>query len=319
MNHHPEIATLLRRQFGVIAHDQLTGVSARTVSRARACGQYELVLPGVLRSLEHPMTFAARAMAVQLHVGGAGALSGPTAARIYGLRQMPSEHVWFRSAVRARSRLPCWVTRTESAWLLAGEGSVRQHGCWRLLAPAPMLLTLAELFNDHRFERAAEDAWHLRLISPSEAAEFLDDLRGRGRRGVARFDRWLIRTAARPRPSQSDFELDVLEAVLVAGLPEPRRQHPLTLMTGEVIHLDLAWPEVALAVEPGHSWWHGGDLGTRTDQARDRACGEVGWHVMRYDESYRADLAGVGKEVRATYELRRRAGPVAADSFPRQL
>ena len=29
-----------------------------------------------------------------------------------------------------------------------------------------MLLTLAELFNDHRFKRAAEDAWHLKLITP---------------------------------------------------------------------------------------------------------------------------------------------------------
>jgi hypothetical protein len=255
------------------------------------------------------MTFESRAMAVQLHDRRAGALSGPTAARIYGLRQMPSEQIWLRAAGRARCRLPCWVTRTESAWMLADETSVRQQGCWRLLAPAPMLLTLAELFNDHRFHRAAEDAWHLRLVSPNEAAEFLDAHRGRGRRGAARFDRWLARTAARPLPSQSGFELDVLEAVLAAGLPEPQRQFPLRLATGEIIHLDLAWPEVTLAVEPGHSWWHGGDLGSRTDQARDRACGEVGWHVMRYDESYRADLAGVGREVRATYERRRRAAP----------
>ena len=45
----------------------------------------------------------------------------------------------------------------------------------------------------------------------------------------------------------------------MAGLPEPIRQHPLLLLTGELIHLDIAWPEVRLAVEPGHSWWHGGD------------------------------------------------------------
>jgi hypothetical protein len=319
MTHHPEISILLRRQFGVIADHQLAGVSARTMARACARGEYELLLPGVLRSVAHPMTFEAKAMAVQLHSGRAGALSGPTAARIYGLRQMPCEHLWFRAADRRRCRLPRWVTRVESAWLLADEGAIRLHGCWRVLAPAPMLLTLAELFNDHRFERAAEDAWHLGLVAPNEAAEFLDAHRGRGRRGVARFDRWLAHTTARPRPSQSEFELDVLEAVLAAGLPEPQRQFPLRLATGEVIHLDLAWPEVALAVEPGHSWWHGGDLGSRTDQARDRACGEVGWHVMRYDESYRKELPTVGKEVRATYELRRRAGTAADPPFPRHL
>ena len=52
------------------------------------------------------------------------------------------------------------------------------------------------------------------------------------------------------------------------GLPTPVRQLPLTLPSGEIIHLDLAWPDVRLAVEPGHSWWHGGDLRQRADQAR---------------------------------------------------
>ena len=67
------------------------------------------------------------------------------------------------------------------------------------------------------------------------------------------------------------------------------RQHPLVLPSGEVIHLDLAWPDVRLAVEPGHSWWHGGDLRQRRDQDRDRACAVVGWHVVRYDESAARD------------------------------
>ena len=103
----------------------------------------------------------------------------------------------------------------------------------------------------------------------------------------------------------------MLDAVRRAGLPEPERQYPVTLATGEVVHLDLAWPDAQLAVEPGHSWWHGGDLKARADFARDRACGEVGWHVMRYDESARDDLPGLGAEVLATYRRRRRV----ADRF----
>ena len=87
---------------------------------------------------------------------------------------MPVDHLWFHTVSRRRTHLPSWVTRTESPWLFGGEGAVRQVGCWRLLAPAPMLVTLAEQFNDHRFERAAEDAWHLGLVSPVEAAGFLD-------------------------------------------------------------------------------------------------------------------------------------------------
>ena len=119
------------------------------------------------------------------------ALSGPTAARLYGVRGMPREHIWFRTAARSRARLPRWVTRAESAWLFASDDAVREHDGWRLLAPAPMLLTLAEIFNDHRFERAAEDAWHLAIVTPHEAAGFLDRHRSRGRRGFARFARWI--------------------------------------------------------------------------------------------------------------------------------
>jgi hypothetical protein len=88
---------------------------------------------------------------------------------------------------------------------------VRERDGWRLLAPAPMLLTLAEIFNDHRFERAAEDAWHLALVTPNEAAAFLDDHRSRGRRGFARFARWIDCRSARSRPSQSGFEPEVFD------------------------------------------------------------------------------------------------------------
>jgi hypothetical protein len=88
------------------------------------------------------------------------------------------------------------------------------------------------------------------------------------------------------------------------GLPTPMRQHPLRLATGELIHLDLAWPDARLAVEPGHSWWHGGDLRQRLDQARDRACNVVGWQVERYDETAQEDPEVTAWELLAIYRRR---------------
>ena len=301
-----EFARLLRQQFGIVTRDQLlaTGISARSQRRACADGYFAVELPGVLRSNAHPVTFESRAMAVQLYLGADGALSGPTAARIYGIRGMSTERVWAIAMTPTRASLPTWFARTTSPWLLTGNAAVWRHRGWRLLAPAPMLITLAERFNDHRFERAAEDAWHLKLITPSEAAAFLDDHRRNGRRGVARFVRWLDRAGVRSQPSQSGFEVDVIEALRRAGLPEPVRQHPVTLRSGEVVHLDVAWPAIQLAVEPGHSWWHGGDLGVRSDQGRDRACGIVGWHVMRYDEWYRSRLDLLAGEVSEMFDER---------------
>ncbi len=90
-------------------------------------------------------------------------------------------------------------------------------------------------------------------------AAYLELVRRPGLGGVRLLDRWLSNVLPRPRPSQSGLELDALAAIRAAGLPEPVRQHPLTLLTGELIHLDVAWPNVRLAIEPGHS---GGTAGT---------------------------------------------------------
>ena len=167
-----------------------------------------------------------------------------------------------------------------------------------------MLFGLAEQFNQYRFERAAEDAWHKGLITPDDAGEYLSAIRQSGKKGVIRMERWLEKTTFRRKPSHSGLELDFVEMIEKVGLPTPVRQHPLTLPSGELIHLDLAWPDVRLAIEPGHSWWHGGDLRQRQDQARDRACGLLGWHVHRYDEDSTRDPAATARELLALYRRR---------------
>ena len=169
-----------------------------------------------------------------------------------------------------------------------------------------MLFGLAAAFNQFRFERAAEDAWHLGLISPAAAEVYLEAHRCRGKDGVSTMERWLERCAARARPSQSDLERDLLDALDRLGLPPAVRQHPLTLSSSEIIHFDIAWPEIRLAIEPGHSWWHGGDSRQRVDQARDRACSEVGWLVVRFDESMRLDPIAAAQQVRRIHTQRRR-------------
>ena len=135
---------------------------------------------------------------------------------------------------------------------------VRPDGL-RVATPLRTLFRLAWVFNQHRFERAAEDAWHLGLVTPDAAADYLAAVRRSGRAGVIKFEHWLERMSFRKEPSQSGLEQDVIDAICRAGLPEPERQLPLILPSGEMIHVDAAWPAVRLGVEPGHSWWHGGD------------------------------------------------------------
>jgi hypothetical protein len=299
------LLALFASQHGVASLGQLVErqLSPRTIGRARQRGELVPVLPAVYLLGGREPTFEGRAMAVQLHCGASCFLDGTTAGALYGLRSMPTSRIQVTIPGRVRVGLPAWVEASMTSWFDPDRVVVRPDGL-RLAAPGMMLLALARQFNDHRFQRAAEDAWHRRLITPTAAAEFLGDVRGSGRSGVSRFRRWLEKASTQHAPAQSGLELDFVDAIRSAGLPDPERQYPVRLLSGEVIHLDLAWPNVKLAVEPGHSWWHGGDLGTRRDAARDRACGEVGWHVSRYDESARQDLAAVGRELLNTYRQR---------------
>jgi hypothetical protein len=303
----PEALKLFASQFGVATRRQLVevGISDRAIGRASQRGVLAAVLPGVVELADFPPTFRQRAMAAQLFGGGDSFLDGPTAGRFYGLRGMPKRPIDLVTGTRRRGALPDWLRVTCSTWIDRTEVAERDDRL-RIAAPPRMLLGLAARLDDVRFERAAEDAWHLRLISPAQADEYLQHVAAHGRRGVDRMRRWLEAVADRSRPAQSGLEIKVARAAVKAGLPAPVRQHPVTLRNGVVIHLDLAWPDLRLGFEPGHSWWHGGDLGQRADQQRRRECAAVGWQVECYDESAATNLAAVGAEIAAIYRERRR-------------
>jgi hypothetical protein len=244
-------------------------------------------------------------MAVQLRFGERAYLSGTTAAALQGARSMPRSFV----AVTVESGtkvggVPGWVRVHRSVWLVEGDVVVRPDGL-RLSSPTRTLFDLASVFNDHRFARLAEDFWHLGLASPDDVSDYLQRVRRSGRRGVKRLELWLESVRDRTRPAQSGLELDVIDAIRAVGLPEPQRQYPVRLLSGEIVHIDVAWPDVCLGIEPGHSWWHGGDLKQRADQDRDRACGEVGWDIKRFDESMGQDPMASARQIKRLYEQRR--------------
>jgi hypothetical protein len=301
----PRALNLFHRQFGVASLSQLIALEIPRRSVARAVERRTLVrlLPGLYRIAGQPMAFETRAMAAQLHFGPSAFLDGTTAGALQLLRSMPRSLIQITVPGRTTRGTPPWIRSSTTTLMIDGD-VVSRHG-FRIAHPRRMLLTLAAQFNRYRFERAAEDAWHLGLVSPADMADYVEQVRRSGLSGIATVDQWLATALPRTEPSHSGLELDTIEAIRLASLPEPERQYPLLLRSGELVHLDFAWPEVRLAVEPGHTWWHGGNARMSADYARDRACGEVGWQVMRFDEAMRDDLVAGGQQIKNTYEQRR--------------
>ena len=295
------------RQFGTITRRQLIdhGTSSSSIARATARGHLVVLLPGVFRFASSPESFLMRAMAAQHATAPVGYLNGWTAARLMGLRKMPVSPIHLTVPIGTNRSLAPWIDCHRSRWYTDDDCDARSDGLI-IATPMRMLFALAAAFNQYRFERAAEDAWHLRLITPARAADYLEAHRCRGKDGVATMERWLERALDRTRPTQSDLERILIEALERRSLPPPQRQYPIELASGATIHVDIAWPEVRLAVEPGGAWWHGGDHGQRKDQDRDRACSEVGWLTVRFDDAMRDDPEGAADQVERIYRRRAR-------------
>lgn len=305
MSHKPQVLALFNSQFGVATAGQLCdlGMSRRTVERWTKSRLILPLLPGVFTQAGVTPSFHTKALAAQLYYGPRCFLSGQTAGALFGLRDMWRKYINVTVPATARVTVPDWIRVRRAAFTAAVDVRTLDSG-HRVSSPMLTLFQLAREFNTHRFHLAAEDMWSLGLIDPQEARPYLDWVRRSGRAGVAAFEAWLERVGDRERPSKTGLELKLLGAMLDAGVPEPQRQYPLTLLGGNTIALDFAWPHLRLAVEPGHSWWHGGELGTQRDRARANSCGELGWQLHFLDESLKDDLPAVGRLVLNIYSAR---------------
>ena len=299
----PEVLALFARQHWVAGSRQLAelGVSSSAIDRARGRGQVVRLARGVLAVAGTDLAFEGRAMALQLAAGDTAFVSGPTAGVLYGLRQMPRQRLEVTIDQRRSASVPKPHRLVVTSWLDEARDVVPRADGLRVASPLRMLFGLAEQFNQHRFRRAAEDAWQLGIITPDSAGDYLAAIRRSGRTGVIQLEAWLESLSFIERPAQTGLELDFVDMIERVGLPTPVRQYPLRLANGELIHLDLAWPAARLAVEPGHSRWH---VDVAKDQARDRACSVVGWQVERYDQDARNDKRGTAREILAIYHRR---------------
>jgi hypothetical protein len=307
MTHDPQVLATFARQYDVASRGQLLalGVSRWSLARWSRRGTTSRVFADVFTLAGTTLTFEGRCMAVLLRFGSRAYLSGTTAAALLGARSMPRSVIAVTVDATARvGAVPEWVRVRRSAWQIDGDVFTRGDGL-RVSSALRTMFDLASEFNDHRFSRLAEDLWHLGLASPDDASEYLQLVRRSGRRGVRRLETWLDSVRGRARPAQSGLELDLIDALRAVGLPDPSRQYPVRLLTEEEVHIDVAWPDVRFGVEPGHSWWHGGDLKQRADMARDRACGEVGWDIKRCDEAMRQNPIAAARQIKNLYEQRR--------------
>jgi very-short-patch-repair endonuclease len=278
-----ELVRLLRSQHGLATTGQarVLGIKedalGRHVKAGRLTREHRRIygLPG------YPDTFRRRVMAACLCVGPPCAATGRTAARLHcldGFARTPALEIAI-PAKRCVTAAGFSIRRTDH--LPAG------HRCYVDRIPATTvertLLEVAGRVSDEVLEIAVDSALRQRLTTSDRLFSLLEDMAGRGRRGVAAFRR-VLKSRSNWTPTDSSLETKTLRVIRSGGLPEPVIQKPLG-SNGELIgRVDLYYRPERLVIEVDSYKYHSSRLAWQHDLTRQNRLMQEELRVLRFTE-----------------------------------
>jgi hypothetical protein len=114
------------------------------------------------------------------------------------------------------------------------------------VSPLQVMIDLATVLDDDRWEQANESALNKKLFTFDDERALLGELSDRRTPGVARMRRVLALRPEGAAPTESRLETIAVQIARGAeGVPEPTRQHRVYNQHGEfVARLDVSWPEL---------------------------------------------------------------------------
>ncbi|WP_229400973.1 DUF559 domain-containing protein [Micromonospora okii] len=164
----------------------------------------------------------------------------------------------------------------------------------------------------------AQAAWESAVwLDPVPAVAIVDSLLGMGLTTPAALTAIAEQSADRPggrrarwvfgladAGAQSPAESRLRVRLVLAGLPRPVTQHPVPGASGRVLHPDLAWPDLRVAVEYDGQWHADADQLHRDRQRLNHLVG-AGWVVLHVtSQRLQRDFPSVVREVRAALVAR---------------
>ena len=284
MNTHdwaPKMHAWLQGHVGIVPIAKLVdwGCERRTAYRLVDRGEFDVIMPGILRSTHWPL----------------------------GRSQLMMAACW-----RNARAVICFLTAAKE-WPFRG---VQDHGQVHVMVPSGCSPTLPGV-TVHRSDRidrvdVVSRADGIRLTSPTRTLfdcadalgvdksvsileQLIDDgrgtfvthaatlsrLAGRNRAGTRTMQHVIASRPAWRAAMQSELEVLVLAEIERQGLPRPEVQHRVRLSDGLNIRFDFAWPGKMAGLEVDHPFWHAGTTSSHRDKHRDLSATADGWLTMR--------------------------------------
>lgn len=275
-----DLMPLFAAQHWLVSHAQVldAGGSASQIRRRVERGRWEAVDARVYRLAGTPTSWEATVLAPVLSAGPRSMASHLCAAALHGIPgferatpeiSIPRGNRYRRSGVRSHE-------------------STDLNRCTRqMVDDVPTtdlrrtLLDLGRYVGDRRLLRSIEWARRTHKLTWSDLISTLAHHARRGRAGVQRLRRVILANAHRDEVTDSDFELLVLALLREHGLPEPVLHFRLLDGTRFVAEIDLAYPDLKIAIELDGSHHLERDVRER-DLPRQNDLVLLGWTVLRF-------------------------------------
>jgi hypothetical protein len=268
-----------RRQLGLFtaAHAVADGVSRWHLARQLELGTVERWGRGLYAFAGMPDGWERRALAGQLLGGPSCVMSHDTAGYLLELRGVPRPSRIELVYPRRRERRLADVT-VHTTFVLPEE-HVTEVGPHRVTNPARTIRDLAWRYDGPRLEHVFHEAWRRGSTDPDEVRRCHERFPPESR------PRTLTSALDRADPSvtrlRSGEEGRAFRLVRDSDLPTPEVDWEVVVADGSIrFFVDLAYPDVRVAVEVDPPLYHSIGPDRARDEARRRAIGEAGWVIV---------------------------------------
>lgn len=272
------ISDLAQRNDGLVPTARLvTRVNRKAVTNRIDAGVLIPLAPGICILRGTPVTPLRRALAVAILRPDAWV--SHTAAALRWKATIDDRFVHADVSVVRPHSMRIAAVRSHRASTRPPHRRIVRFAAGHVSAPEQCIAELADVLDARRLELAMDSLIHARTASLTRLVQLLEGWspNRRGRRDLRQLVDDRLNGAGIIR---SWLEQEALRVLGRAGLPAPVRNHRVRVPNGPSRVLNLAWPELRIAVE-ADSWKHHASPGDwRATRVRDRQLTAAGWIVV---------------------------------------
>lgn len=270
-------------QHGLVTRSDLDGLQITRAVKRRMVANEVIVPCGVrtYRLAGAPITAHHRVMRACLESGGAASHS--TGSWLHRSRGFPVPVVPEVTVPRTSFRYDLDRVDVHTTTYLPSQHIVMVDGIPTLSVARTLfsLATLCPALPVDRVRAAVDDAVADRKATDAWLWWMLDQLRRRGRRGVAVFEQ-ILTDRAGGLVTESWLEREALRILAEAGLPLPECQARIAPQGAFVARVDFVYRELMLVIEVMGHEWHSSRQQLSADAARRRQLTLGGYRVLDF-------------------------------------